>query len=140
MIGRRSAARIRSRNDRAAEGKWVFEATGKSCTKGDAGAYSKWADNQPNSYGGDQDCAIIEFVHWGRQSQGRVDDEGRWDDMDCNRADIAAVCKIPNKDQPPPPPQGSHMYPAAPYGYGGQGAPPPPQQQQPPGGGYPGYS
>ena len=49
-------------------------------------------------------------------------------------------CRTARGASAPPPPQGSHMYPAAPYGYGGQGAPPPPQQQQPPGGGYPGYS
>ena len=57
-------------NDKANEGNFVYASDNSSI------AWSDWADDQPNSYGGDQDCVAV------------INERMGWDDRQCNGADV----------------------------------------------------
>lgn len=66
-------------NDLAAEGRWRW-LDGSAATDGEI----RWHTGQPNSYGGNQDCANL----WGSWSGYRMDDGT------CSGA-LSAICEIP---------------------------------------------
>ncbi|CAM9351889.1 unnamed protein product [Heterosigma akashiwo] len=59
-------------SDKAEEGKWLWE-------DGSTLAYTNWMDGEPNSYGGDEDCAAMIG-------------KGTWIDIGCE-APLPFICK-----------------------------------------------
>ena len=57
-------------NDKANEGNFVYASDNSSI------AWNDWADGQPNSYKGNQDCVAV------------INERMGWDDRQCNGADV----------------------------------------------------
>ena len=71
-----------SLNDIDAEGVWRWKESAKA-------TFLSWGRNQPNSYGGEQDCAAMDFSA----------NDGKWNDFWCNKSSYSsmsfgAICEL----------------------------------------------
>ena len=69
-------------NDLDGEGVWRWSDSAKA-------TFSSWGRGQPNSSGGEQDCATLDFSSL----------DGKWNDFWCNRSNynsklVGAICEI----------------------------------------------